>query len=155
MRVERSQNLPGRIHTLKVTRERQVRLAFPCQRAPRQPARREFTVAFQHTRCARGGLVAVDADVDGAGPGVERDCCGELRGAGGLEDDVGPAFVQVRGVDEGAFDGAFCYAEVSLAPAGEFHFQDAWLAMLVSGLFGLEGVVCLQDIGHDGCVVWI
>lgn len=69
-----------------------------------------------------------------------------------MEDDVGLAFVEVCSVDEGALDGAFCDAEVSLAPAGEFHFEDAWLAMLVSGLFGLEVVVCLQDFGHDGCV---
>ncbi len=152
MRVKRSQNLPGPcIHTLKVIRERQNRPAPPLQRPPAEATGLEFPIVFQQTRCARGRGVAVDAHVDCAGPGVEGDCGGDLGGARGLEDDVGLAGVDVCGVDQGPGDGVICDAEVPLAPAGEFDLEIAWFAIVV-WFFGVEVVVCLQDLGHDDCI---
>lgn len=77
---------------------------------------------------------------------MECDCSGQLGGAGGLEDDVGLAGVDVCSVDQGSFGGVFCDAEVPLAPAGEFDLERAWFALVISGVFGVEVVVCFHEV---------
>lgn len=83
---------------------------------------------------------------------MECDRRGQSGSAGGLEDDVGLAAVDVCGVDQGAFGGVFCYADVPFAPAGEFDFKIAWFALERSRVFGVEVVVCFQEVGHDDCI---